>query len=159
MYYSGAAPTEEVSADDQIKSSKPVAVNEGTPIFRKIYLDGIYCNGARNAVVLQGLPEMPISEIELNNIVMKADKAISLIDADGIKITNAKISSSDPVVRIIQSKNITFNKIESLNENKLFMKLDGVKTGNIIIKNIDPGKVKDKIEFGNEVSKNAVTVQ
>jgi polygalacturonase len=159
MYYSGAGPTEEVSADDQIKDSKPIAVNDGTPIFRKIYLNDIYCNGARNAVVLQGLPEMPISEIELNNIVMKADKAISLIDADGVKITNAKISSSDPVVRIIQSKNVTFNKIESLNENKLFMKLDGAKTGNIIIKGVDLGKVKDKIEFGNGVSKNAVTVE
>jgi polygalacturonase len=159
MYYEGAAPTEEVSADDQIKESKIIAVNEGTPVFRKIFLEGIYCNGARNAVVLQGLPEMPISEIELNNIVMKADKAFSLIDADGVKISNAKISSSDPIVRIVQSKNIAFNKIEYTNDNKLFMKLDGDKTGNITIKGIEQNKIKDKIEFGKGVPNNILTVQ
>ena len=159
MYYGGAAPTEEVSADDQIKDSKPVEVNDGTPKFRKIYLDSIYCNGARNAVVLQGLPEMPISEIELNNIVMKADKAISLIDADGVKISNAKISSSDPVVRIMQSKNVSFDHLESMNENKLFMKLDGEKTGNIVIRGIDQSKIKDKIEFGKGVAGSAITIQ
>jgi polygalacturonase len=156
MYYNNSGPTEDQSAEEKAANTKLVEVNEGTPIFREIYMKNIYCNGAKDAIVLQGLPEMAIKNIFIDNVTMKAERGISIYDADGIKITNAKISSSDPLIKISKSQNVVLDKVEPLSENKLYMRLSGESTKNITIKNVDAGKIKDKIEFGKDVPQSAV---
>ncbi len=45
-----------------------IIVNETTPIFRNIYIENIVCNCKGNAMIFNGLPEMPIHSINLKNI-------------------------------------------------------------------------------------------
>ncbi|PKL82094.1 MAG: glycoside hydrolase [Ignavibacteriae bacterium HGW-Ignavibacteriae-3] len=159
MFYGGFSPTDDAPASEKSKAAKAVEVNEGTPIFRNIYLKNIYCDGAKNAIVIQGLPEMAITGIEIDNVVMKADRGISIFDADGIKITNTKIITTSPVVKICQSKNVTFNNLIPGGNNDIILSLEGENTKNIILKGINSVEIKLKTQFDENVNKNALIVE
>ncbi|OGV23841.1 MAG: hypothetical protein A2499_12165 [Stygiobacter sp. RIFOXYC12_FULL_38_8] len=155
MYYGGFSPTDDKPADEKSKEAKAVEVNDGTPIFRNIYMKNIYCDGAKDAIVIQGLPEMSIKAIEVENCVMKADCGISIFDADGIKISSTKIISKSPVVRINQSKNVFFDNFEPVGSGSL-IKLDGAKTSSIVFQGKNSSELKTKTQFGDGVPQSAV---
>lgn len=158
MYYGGKAPTEAASPEDESKTATTVAVTEETPIFRKIYLDNIICTGAQDAVILQGLPEMPISELELNNLTMTAVNGVSIYDADGIKISDARIvTAEEPVYKIIQGKNIVLEKID-YSANQKLMRIGGYKSGEIKIINTHINSVREDIELGDGVNKDSFKI-
>ena len=51
--------------------SEPVpSVSEETPAFRNIYISDVFCRGAGRAAYLNGLPEMPIENISIKNMVV-----------------------------------------------------------------------------------------
>jgi polygalacturonase len=159
MYYGGFAPTEDMSAEEKSKGAKAVPVTEETPIFRNISMENIYCSGAKDAIVLQGLPEMPITGIEIKNVVLNAERGISIYDADGIKIINSKISSSSPVVKIDQSSNVLIENLYPASNNDMILNLNGNKTKNILVKGNNAKEIKDKTQFGDDVSKDALIVE
>lgn len=158
MYYGGFSPTDDKPADQKSKEAKAEEVNEGTPIFRNIYMKNIFCDGAKDAIVIQGLPEMSIKGIEVENCILKADRGISIFDADGIKITATKIISESPVVRINQSKNVLFDNFDPVAEDSWF-KIDGANTTGIIFQGKNASMLKSKSEFGNGATNNAVIVK
>ncbi|MEG8947467.1 glycoside hydrolase family 28 protein [Rosettibacter firmus] len=158
MYYGGQAPTEDLSIEEKLKSRKGYQVNEGTPQFRNIFLENIYCVGAKDAVVIQGLPEMKIKNIVLKNVKMKSQRGISIFDADDIKLINTEIYSSEPVIKIFQSKNILIdNFITDYNINTI-MKLEGEETSDIKVKGNNANLILKKILFDNSVSKEALKI-
>jgi polygalacturonase len=107
MYYGGKAPLDETSAE-----RTKVPVTEETPQFRDIYIDDVICRGARNAVLLQGLPEMPIRGIHLQNISISAGGGMTWMDAENIKVQNVEIiPSKGPVLKVV---NVTNSVIEHL---------------------------------------------
>jgi len=159
MYYGGFAPTEDMSAEEKSKAAKPVPVTEETPIFRNIFMENIYCDGAKDAIVLQGLPEMPIAGIEIKDVVMSADRGISIYEADGIKITDTKISSSTPVVKVSQSSNVILDNFSPVSNNDVILKLDGAKTKNIVVKGKNAKEIKDKTQFADDTQKDALRVE
>ncbi|MFA7420830.1 MAG: glycoside hydrolase family 28 protein [Melioribacteraceae bacterium] len=158
MYYGGFSPTDDKPADQKSKEAKAESVNEGTPIFRNIYMKNIFCDGAKDAIVIQGLPEMSIKGIVVENCVMKADRGISIFDADGIKVTSTKIIASSPVVRITQSKNVLFDNFEPVGKDSWF-KIDGANTSGIIFQGKNAYELKSKSEFGNGAADNAVMIK
>jgi len=158
MYYGGFSPTDDKPADQKSKEAKTEAVNEGTPIFRNIYMKNIYCDGAKDAIVIQGLPEMSIKGIEVENCIMKADRGISIFDADGIKISSTKIIANSPVVRIAESKNLLFDNFEPVAKDSWF-RIDGVNTSGIIFKGKNTSELKSKSEFGNGAVEQAVMIK
>jgi polygalacturonase len=107
MYYGGKAPLDETSP----KRTK-VPVTEETPQFRDIYIDDVICRGARNAVLLQGLPEMPIRGIHLQNISITAGGGMTWMDAENITLKNVEIlTSKSPVLTTV---NVTNSVIDHL---------------------------------------------
>lgn len=158
MYYGGFSPTDDKSAEEKVKEARIEPINEGTPIFRNIYMKNIYCDGAKDAIVIQGLPEMSIEGIEIENCVMKSDRGISIYDADGIKITSTKIIANSPVVRINQSKNLSFNNFDPVS-NDTWFKIDGAKSSEIIFKGKNSKELKLKTIFGDGVSENSVIIK
>lgn len=158
MYYGGKAPTEASSPEEESKAAAAVEVTEETPVFRKIYLDNIICNGAKDAVILQGLPEMPITEIVLDNLVMTSDNGVSIFDADGITISNSTISSvTEPVYKIVQGRNIAFENID-YSANDKFLRVGGYRSESIKIINTNINSPSEDIEFGEGVNKNTVKI-
>ena len=159
LYYGGRALTEEKSAEEYSKNQKEIVVDETTPSFKNIYLDNIYCIGAKDAVVLQGLPEMPLRNIELKNIVITAENGISMFDVDGVKFDNAKIyTSGNPVFNINQSTNVSINRIHFKDDLPVIMKLSGSKTADIKITGNNLSFPENKIQYGEEVGQDVLKI-
>ena len=52
VFYNGKSAAEVLEAGDEVKISKMCPVTVETPMFRKIYFDGVVCNGARRGNIL-----------------------------------------------------------------------------------------------------------
>ena len=94
LYYGGQSVLEQGAGEG---GSNAVAVNEGTPQFRDIHIENLVCRGARKAVVLQGLPEMPVSNITLKNADFTAQDGGSVTDAEKISFDAVRIKSGSPL--------------------------------------------------------------
>ena len=88
--------------------AKPPAVTEATPQFRDIHIENVLCRGAQSAIVLQGLPEMPLRDITFKNVSITSQKGVSVIDAEGISFDNVRVQTAtgEPVktLRVKDSK-------------------------------------------------------
>lgn len=88
MYYGGKAPLDETSG---AAHGDPPPVTEGTPQFRDIHIENVACFGAQNAIVLEGLPEMPIRDITLKNVTISARRGVSVTDAENISFETVHV--------------------------------------------------------------------
>jgi polygalacturonase len=90
LYYGGKSPLDETAAGAEAKFPP---VTEETPQFRDIHIENVVCRGARNAIVLQGLPEMPLNNITLKNVAMTSQLGITVIDAENIHFENVRVDN------------------------------------------------------------------
>lgn len=158
MYYGGQAPTEDLPIEEKLKSRTGFQIDEGTPQFRNIFLEDIYCIGAKDAVVIQGLPEMKIKNIVLKNVKIKSDRGISIYDAYDIKIINSEIYSKEPVVKIFQSKNILIDNFKTNDNLITIMKLEGEETSDIKLKGNNSELILNKTLYDNYVPKDVIKI-
>jgi len=61
------------------------AVTEETPVFKNIYIENI-CNGAKKGIFVRGLPEMPVQNIHMENLVLDTDIGVEIKDTKGFGI-------------------------------------------------------------------------
>jgi polygalacturonase len=81
MYYSGGAPDVEARKDLTIRKEEPVTIT--TPQFRDFYVKNVVCNGADRAVVINGLPEMSIKNMNLENVSITSKRGAYIADEIG----------------------------------------------------------------------------
>lgn len=86
MYYQGKDPVATFGNGNEEVQAKLEPVNEGTPQFRNIYIDQVQVKGAATGVLIRGLPEMPIRDIQLSNLKIEAKVATKIIDAKNVQI-------------------------------------------------------------------------
>ncbi len=91
MYYGGKAPLDESGQTPKITVPP---VTEGTPQFRNIHIKDVICRGAGSAIVLEGLPEMPIRDIVLKDVSITSDKGVLVTDADGIHFDHVQVDNA-----------------------------------------------------------------
>ena len=92
MYYGGKSVAEMLADGDNPDNTTKMPVNEETPIFRNIDIKNIVCNGAGRAMEFNGLPEMPIDGIKLQNITILAKKDAVFTNCQNIKKKNVNIT-------------------------------------------------------------------
>ena len=92
MYYGGKSVAEALADGDKPNNSDKMPVDETTPVFRHIFISDIVCYGAGRAMEFNGLPEMPMKDINLRNINIIADKDAEFHNCDGVKQENVKIT-------------------------------------------------------------------
>jgi len=108
MYYGGEAPTEAPEGSAAPRPAMPV--NEGTPQFRDITLSRILVRGAGRAVILEGLPEMAIRGITLEDVRITATRGLAAVDADAITLRNIAITATTgPAIAVRDSRNVTLD--------------------------------------------------
>lgn len=163
MYYGSRALIPDDGFEDKAGKQfrRPfVPVNEETPSFRKIYMKNIVCRGAARAVLLQGLPEMPIQDIFLENVKMTCNAGVACFDADRISFKNVDIvPQKGPVFLIDDSRNITMGKVQIPDQPKDFMSLIGEQTENIILDAEMLSKIDGRVDIKKNVNKNAVVAK
>jgi polygalacturonase len=128
------------------------------PLFRNINVKNLVCTGTEEAIVIRGLPEMPIEHVTLENIVIKAGKGIEITDASDVVFKGISvIHKKGPWAKITNSRNITFERATCPENMKIFLELKGAKTKGIRIIDSEPCIKDGKIVSGNDVPADAVT--
>jgi polygalacturonase len=150
MYYEDDKP-----ASGEVRTS--ASVTERTPKMQNFFIKNIVCNGASQAIFIQGLPEQFARNIEFTNLTISAKKGISCIDAEGLQFNNVKVLlEQGPVYDIDNARNITIKKSTYTSGADLFIKVEGKESGSIQLFNTDISKAKKGIELGNDVKPNVV---
>jgi polygalacturonase len=159
MYYSGGSPIPEPNGAGELRSRSAIAVDEGTPRVQDIFLKNIVCSGAQRAVQIEGLPEMPIRGIELDNVQISARTGVVCVDAEGIKLTNLHITaSSGPVISVRDSRDVAIDKARPGSAG-IFLRVEGQKSRNILLKATDLSRTATPVEFGHGARESAVVRQ
>ena len=92
MYYGGKSVAEMLADGDNPDNVTKVPVSEETPIFRNIDIKDIICNGAGRAMEFNGLPEMPIDGITLQDVTILAKKDAVFTNCKNIRKENVNIT-------------------------------------------------------------------
>ncbi|MCD8042157.1 MAG: glycoside hydrolase family 28 protein [Tannerellaceae bacterium] len=112
LFYSGKSAVEDLENPTEKKDNLP-AVTEETPVFRNIYIKNVYCNNARRAMYFNGLPEMKISNIRVENVVISSKLGAELIYTDGVEMKNVVIRQQEgDAFKVLKSANVTINGIK-----------------------------------------------
>ena len=82
-------------------------------------------------------------------------------EATGITFKNIKVISNEtnPVVDIVQSDKLIFDNITYKNGSDLLFRVNGERSGNIVIKNTDASHAKEKIVYELGASEKSVTIK
>jgi DNA sulfur modification protein DndE len=109
MYYNGK------EAAEALKNPNPEAkpVNETTPQFRNIFIRNITCKGASDAVKIQGLPEMPVENVIIENAVIEAKNGVTCMAGKNIQLKNVTLlTESKDNIKVKNSSNVVINGVK-----------------------------------------------
>jgi polygalacturonase len=161
MYYMAKDPIALAGEKREAPRVEFQPVSEATPQFRDIQISNVVCNGAEKAIFIRGLPEMHVKNIVLQNMVLQAKRGIDCQEASGITFKNIKVISkeSDPVVEILNSDNIVFDKLVYKEGSSLLFRIGGDRSGKISIKNTDVTKARQKVQYEFGASEKSVTLK
>jgi polygalacturonase len=162
--------------DMEYSKVKPEAVSERTPQFRNIRFSNITAY-TKKAMYINGLDEMPVSEISLNDcvfetetgIVMKNAKDIELhnvrvntktgsalsaekterLDIDGL--TSAKPLAGVPLIKLVNVQNVLLRNCWPFAGTNIFVSINGADTKNVKLVNNELGDAT--VVYGEEVKR------
>jgi polygalacturonase len=138
----------------------PVAVDDKTPRFEDFHISNVYCNNAKIAVSIIGLPEMPVSKIDLTDVTISATKAFSALEASDITLKNVNIISPDKTVYTLNNaRNISINNAGFSNTASTFISAEGDKTTGITVTGTNVSKLPNAVKLGSGVPKGAVIIK
>lgn len=113
LFYGGKGAGEE-SEDDLLNRMKTAIppVTEETPSFRNIHISNIVCRGSGRAMFFNGLPEMPISNVTVKNVIMtEATDGVVISQVDGVTLENVYVESAkgDNILNAKSAKGLKVN--------------------------------------------------
>lgn len=93
LYYANKPVAGKSDKDTSAQDAVP-QVTEETPCFKNLYISNIICQGAKRAIYFNGLPEMPLNNLQMNNSLFVSEAGAELHYAKNIKFNNVKIQNS-----------------------------------------------------------------
>lgn len=161
MYYMSQDPVALHGEKRELPKVETLPVTDATPQFRNFVIKNVVCNGAAKGIFIRGIPEMHVKDIHLENMVLQAEKGIDCQEASGITFKNITILSrqTNPVVDIINSDRLTFDKLFYKKDAELLFRVAGDRTKSINILNTDASKAKEKIQYEFGASEQNVTIK
>jgi polygalacturonase len=159
MYYAAKDPVPLAGEKRELPKVEFKAVDETTPQFRNFHISNVYCNGASKGIFVRGLPEMHVKDIVLEDMVLQANKGIDIQEATGITFRNIRIISAatNPVIDVVHSDKLVFDNIRYKDGAELLFRVSGERSNNIVIKNTDASKAKEKISYELGATEKSVT--
>lgn len=157
LFYSGRSASEDLEAGADGTVAKLLPVTEETPQFKNIFIRNVNCKGAMLGIQLQGLPEMNLENVVLENIRMEADYGLTCNDASGVKIRNLTlIAKKSPVADFKNSKDVVVDGLFTQADIFPIVKVSGSMTGSTVLKNVGITNLEKQLIIGKEVPKNVV---
>jgi polygalacturonase len=89
-------------------------VSGRTPIFRDIAISHMTVQGARTAIAIDGLPEMPISWLRISDMVAAADAGMSARHVVGLELRDVQINPKrGPAFRVEDSQDLELTDVST----------------------------------------------
>ncbi len=147
MYYMAKDPVPLAGEKRELPKTEFLPVNETTPIFRDFNISHVYCNGAAKAVFIRGLPEMHITGIVLEHMVLQAHKGVEIQEASDIKLKDIQIIAAvnNPVIDLVQSSGIVLDKIRCKKDAEVLVRASGDRIKQVSIINTGATVAKEKL--------------
>jgi polygalacturonase len=157
LYYSGRSASEDLEAGENGQAPKLLPVTEETPQFKNITIKNVNCKGAMLGIQLQGLPEMNLENVSLEDITMEADQGLVCNDATNVRIKNLTLlTKKTPVADFKNSRDVVIDGLHTTAAVSLVIQVSGVSAGSTIIKNAGILDFGQQVVVGKEVKKGAV---
>ena len=135
LYYGGKSASEAQEDNNQgLNDSKELPVTDETPCFKNIFVKNIVSSNAHRAMYFNGLPEMNILNINLENAVITSQLGAELIESDGVKFNNVTVIPSQGAAFILKNvKNFTATNLKYPKDLQQPFNINGQKTKNIVL--------------------------
>jgi len=160
MFYAGLSASEmiaEGSTGITAAVELPLVTLE-TPQFKNISMKNITCKGAAQAIYLEGLPELNLENLSLENVDIEADKGLECHDVTGLTIKGLRLNTLKvPAVVITNSMNIEIEKLDVPEDQKQLIDISGAVSKNITIRSVKPVN-ETKVVIGKEVKPETIKI-
>ena len=160
LYYGGLSVSEMLEQQAQNDGeSEMMEVTEETPQFKDISIKNVIVKGAKQAIYLQGLPEMNLENVLLEDLVMEAENGLFCMDANGVTVNNLKLKTTKfPAVNFYNVQNVSIKDLSVNTGGQPIISVNGSKTKNVDIV-LSTGEATDEILLLNQnVNPEAVKV-
>lgn len=158
LYYGGKSASESLEDGDVTPVDEVLPpVTEKTPAFKNIYVKDLVSRNARTAMFFNGLPEMNIENINVENAFITSEYGAQLNESKDINFKNVTVISKKGAPYIL-------NNVKNFNGENMYSKdnlegslveVNGRKTEDINIKGVSA----DKVKASSSVNESAVTVK
>ncbi len=92
LYYAGVAATEMSGANGK---EDLLPVDETTPEFRNFHFKDLVCDGAREAIYINGLPELPLRNLTFTDCTFTASKdGVTVLRAEEVKFDEVTVNNN-----------------------------------------------------------------
>ena len=160
MYYGGLSVSEMLAKSKEGNAVQEIhEVTEETPQFRNISIKNVTCKGAHTAVYLQGLPEMNLENVYLENINMVANNGLLCMDVKGVRIKDMKlITDAKPAVNFINAKYVEIEGLDLGDSYESMVSISGSVTENVSIGFTSKADIEQVLVLDESVNKESVKV-
>ena len=92
-----------------MKASIPEVTVE-TPSFRNIHISNIICKGSGRAMFFNGLPELPIRNVTVKNVIISdAKEGVVISQAEGGVLENIRIETKGHTLNVKNANNLNID--------------------------------------------------
>jgi len=93
LFYGGKSASEALADGDEAEPTDmaPKPVDETTPQFRNIHIRDVRCRGARRAMLFNGLPEMNVEDVTVENSSIACRTGAQINESTGVLLRNVQV--------------------------------------------------------------------
>lgn len=160
MYYAGLSVPEMIAEGSNVRpvSGEIPDVTVETPRFKNISMKNITCKGALQGIWLEGLPELCLENITLENIDIEADSGCEIHDVNGLTVKGLRLNTRKlPAISIMNSMNVDLEKLDFPENQNQLIDIRGEISKNISIRLVKTMN-GDKVIIGKEVNKGTIKI-
>jgi hypothetical protein len=138
---------EEAATDDQA----PAASDE-TPRFQNIRISDVTCRGAREAILLRGLPELALRGLTFENVVIEGEGGARLQDVEGARFVDVAIRPArGAAFTLNNSRDIVIERGRVPDGSDPFLRVMGRRSAELAVVETDLTRARNAIELADEV--------
>lgn len=151
--------TDAISFDTDYSGNGKKATGNKIPQFQNIHISNVTCDGANRAVNISGLDKMPVKNLDLKNINIKAKTGFFASNTSNINMDNVRIiPEQGSIFNLKNSDGYVFNSVICPDNTDTFLSLEGERTTNIQLTNTDTSNAKQAVKLGDDVKSDAIKI-
>jgi len=161
LFYAMKEPIPQVESDGLALFKEVAAdpITDETPSFKDIYMDNIVSRNAGQSVLLYGLPEMAIKNVNMTNMKLSSDVGVILVDSEEITFKNIDlVAKKEPAFLMLNARGIKLDNVVVPQETKLFLSVSGIKTEAITLANMQRDVNSAMISTAENLNSDVVSI-